>query len=89
VADLAGSPYGVAGLMATLVRAQRTGEGDHVDVSMTDAVFALQAMLLGPFFVEGRPPGFDTEVGTGAFPCYTIYACADGRHLVVCPMFRW
>jgi crotonobetainyl-CoA:carnitine CoA-transferase CaiB-like acyl-CoA transferase len=83
VADLGGSLYGVAGLLAALVRAQRTGEGDHVDVSMTDAAFALQAMLLGPFFVEGRPPGFETGVGTGAFPCYTIYTCADGRHVVV------
>ena len=28
-------------------------------------------------------PGVDTEIANGAFPCYTVYACADGRHLTV------
>ena len=46
IADLAGgSLLGVAGLLAALVRrGARPGEGDHVDVSMTDGAFALQAI---------------------------------------------
>ena len=37
IGDLSGSLMAVSGLLAALVRAQRTGEGDHVDISITDA----------------------------------------------------
>lgn len=87
VADLAGgSLMGVAGLLAALVHAQRTGEGDHVDVSMTDGTFSLMALMLGAYFVEGREPGIGTELLNGRYPCYNVYACADGRYLTVGPL---
>jgi crotonobetainyl-CoA:carnitine CoA-transferase CaiB-like acyl-CoA transferase len=83
-ADLAGgSLMGVAGLLAALVHAQRTGRGDHVDVSMTDGAFSLLSLLLGAYFVEGREPGIGTELLNGRYPCYNVYACADGRYLTV------
>ena len=77
---------GIAGLLAALVRAQRTGEGDHVDVAMTDGAFALQALLLGAFFAEDRDPGIETELLNGGYPCYNVYECADGRQLTVGPL---
>src|SRR3954454_7203011 len=87
VADLAGgSLLGVAGLLAALVRAQRTGEGDHVDVAMTDGAFALQALALGAYFADGRPPGIETERLNGRYPCYAIYDCAGGGRLAVGPL---
>ena len=87
IGDLAGgSLMGLTGLLAALVRAQRSGEGDHVDVSMTDGAFALQAVLLGTFFVDRRDPGIGTELLNGGYPCYNLYACADGRYLTVGPL---
>ncbi len=80
IADLAGgSLLGVAGLLAALVNAQRTGEGDHVDIAMTDGAFALQALALGEVFAGQQPSG----LLTGRFPCYALYECADGRHVTV------
>ncbi len=61
------------------MRAQRTGEGDHVDIAMTDGAFALQALVLGEVFAGQQPSG----LLTGRFPCYALYACADGRHITV------
>jgi crotonobetainyl-CoA:carnitine CoA-transferase CaiB-like acyl-CoA transferase len=84
IADLAGgSLLGVAGILAALVHAQRTGEGDHVDVSMTDGAFALQALMLGAFFADRRPPGIASEMLNGGVPCYGVYDCADGRRITV------
>jgi crotonobetainyl-CoA:carnitine CoA-transferase CaiB-like acyl-CoA transferase len=84
IADLAGgSLLGVAGLLAALVRAQRTGEGDHVDIAMTDGAFALQALVLGVFFADGKPPGIESELLNGRFPCYALYECSDGRYVTV------
>jgi crotonobetainyl-CoA:carnitine CoA-transferase CaiB-like acyl-CoA transferase len=84
MADLAGgSLMGLTGLLAALVRAQRTNEGDHVDVAMTDGAFALQALSLGAHVADGRVPGRESELLNGGVPCYNVYACADGRHLTV------
>lgn len=84
VADVAGGALlGLAGLLAALWRAQRTGEGDHVDVSMTDGAFALMALQLGEHFATGRIPAAGEELLNGGVPCYSTYRCADGRWLAV------
>jgi crotonobetainyl-CoA:carnitine CoA-transferase CaiB-like acyl-CoA transferase len=81
--DLGGALLGVAGLLAALVAAQQTGQGDHVDVALTDGAFALHSVALGPHFVTGHVPGAGTEMLTGGHPCYQLYTCADGRMLTV------
>lgn len=84
VADLAGGALMAAtGLLAALVCAQRTGEGDHIDISMTDGAFALMSIHVGAHLVDGRIPGAGTELLNGAYPCYQVYTCADGRRLTV------
>ena len=66
IGDLSGSLMAVSGLLAALVRAQRTGEGDHVDVSITDAAFALHSIHLGAQFADGAP----SDLLNGGYPCY-------------------
>ena len=46
-----------SGVLAALVRAARTGEGEHIDVSMTDGAFALLSVHLGEYFATGVVPG--------------------------------
>ena len=68
-ADLAAGALGaVTEVLAALLARERTGQGAHVVVSMTHG-----AQRLTP----GSP------VLTQGFACYSIYACADGRHLTV------
>jgi crotonobetainyl-CoA:carnitine CoA-transferase CaiB-like acyl-CoA transferase len=83
MADLGGALFGVAGMLAALIAAKRTGCGDHVDISLTDAAFALQWVALATYFGDGRTPGPGAEMLTGGLPCYQIYQCADGRWLSV------
>ena len=68
-ADLAAGALGaVTEVLAALLERERTGQGAHIVVSMTHG-----AQQLAP----GSP------VLTHGFACYSIYACADGRHLTV------
>ena len=84
IGDLGGGGLlAVAGVLAALVRAGRSGEGEHVDVSMTDGAFALLSVHLGDYFATGAVPGPEQMLLNGAYPCYNVYACADGRHLTV------
>lgn len=84
VADLAGGGLlALVGLLAALVRAARTGEGEYVDVAMTDGAFALLSVHLGEYFATGVVPERERMLLNGRYPSYNIYACADGKHLTV------
>ncbi len=81
-ADLAGgSAHAVIALLAAVIHRQRTGEGQSIDISMTDAAFALQP-LATPAALAGTDPGLETETlnGGGFYDCYV---CADGAYLSV------
>lgn len=84
VADLGGGALlALVGLLAALVRAGRTGEGEYVDVSMTDGAFALLSVHLGEYFATGLVPERERMLLNGRYPGYNVYACADGKHLTV------
>jgi crotonobetainyl-CoA:carnitine CoA-transferase CaiB-like acyl-CoA transferase len=84
VADLGGGALlALVGLLAALVRAGRTGEGEYVDVSMTDGAFALLSVHLGDYFATGLVPERERMQLNGGYPSYNVYACADGKHLTV------
>ena len=84
IADVAaGSLYSVAGILAALVRACTSGEGDYVDVAMTDGSFTLQAIHLGAFWATGEVPSSRSLILNGRTPGYNIYQCADGKFLTI------
>jgi alpha-methylacyl-CoA racemase len=73
----------VSGLLAAIVAAQRTGQGQVVDVAMTDGVATLMSLFYA-FLPTGR--WLDRPAANlldGAAPFYRCYACADGRHVAV------
>lgn len=84
IADLgAGGLFGAAGILAALYRARETGEGDHIDISMTDGALAWLSIHLEDYFASGELPGREQMILNGHYPCYNVYECADGRHLTV------
>lgn len=81
-ADLAGGAlHAVIGILAALRARDLTGIGRHVDVSMTDAMWALNAFA-GPAALAGagEAPGAGLLDG-GSF--YGYYRSRDGRFLAV------
>ncbi|TVP51866.1 MAG: CoA transferase [Halomonadaceae bacterium] len=83
VADVAGgSHHAVMGILAAVIHRQATGEGQYVDVSMTDAAFSLNAMTGAAWLGGGHEAGPETEMlNGGAF--YDYYRTADNRWLAV------
>jgi len=83
IADVAGgSHHAVMGILAAVIQRQQTGQGAFIDISMTDAAFALNAMagaaaLAGS--VEQKPEGGMLNGGT----FYDYYQTSDGRWLSV------
>ena len=79
VADIAGgSLHGVIGLLAAVIARQQTGQGQHLDVSMTDCVFSLNAMAGAGYLAGGEEPGREAQMLNGG-SFYDYYRSRDGR----------
>lgn len=72
----------VTGILAALVERSVSGEGQVIDVAMTDGVSLLASVVHG-MRAEGLwgPPGSNV-LDLGA-PFYNVYETADGRHVTI------
>lgn len=79
----AGAMLLLTGVLAALVHARATGQGQVVDAAIVDGI-ALQSAMFRAFMASG---GWQNRRGAnlldGAAPFYRCYACADGRFLAV------
>ena len=83
VADVAGgSLHGVIGLLAAVIARQQSGVGQHLDVSMTDCAFSLNAMAGAGYLACGDEPGREDQMLNGG-SFYDYYRSRDGRWLSV------
>ncbi|EJM84480.1 MULTISPECIES: CaiB/BaiF CoA transferase family protein [unclassified Pseudomonas] len=83
VADVAGgSLHGVIGLLAAVIARQQSGLGQHLDVSMTDCAFSLNAMAGAGYLACGEEPGREDQMLNGG-SFYDYYRSRDGRWLSV------
>jgi len=82
-ADMAASLMAFGGIMMALYRREQTGRGDYLDISMQDSLMAWLPNVLGPVFVEKRPPEPRHERTWGGAAFYRIYRTRDDRHIVL------
>lgn len=81
VSDLLAALHGLAGILMALLRREKTGRGDFIDIGMHDVTVAALANVLGPTLAENRQPVATHERTTGGSAFYRLYATRDGRHL--------
>ncbi|OBY90894.1 carnitine dehydratase [Pseudomonas sp. AU11447] len=79
LADIGGgSLHGVMGLLAAVIHRLQTGEGQQVDVSMTDCAFSLHGMAGAGYLAAGVEPEMEgLALNGGSF--YDYYRTRDGR----------
>lgn len=80
-ADMAASLMALSGILMALLRRERGGAGDYLDISMQDALIAWTPNVMGPVFAERRPPEPKHERSWGGSAFYRLYRTRDGRHL--------
>ncbi len=86
VADYAGaSMHGALGVMYALFARERTGKGQHVDVSYLDTSVALLAATpnMRFFFSDGLAPKRGEGFLGGSYPYYAIYETKDRKLLTI------
>ncbi|QGZ95258.1 CaiB/BaiF CoA transferase family protein [Terricaulis silvestris] len=81
VADLFTGMYAVTAILAALRHAERTGEGQHLDISLLDCQIAMLANLGMNYLVSGEEPKRLGNAHASIAP-YQVFATADG-HVVL------
>lgn len=81
VADLFTGMYAVTATLAALRHAERSGEGQHLDISLLDSQIAMLANLGANYLLSGEPPQRLGNQHASIAP-YQVFATADG-HIIL------
>jgi crotonobetainyl-CoA:carnitine CoA-transferase CaiB-like acyl-CoA transferase len=76
-----GSLLAAFGITTALYRREKTGEGDFVDVSMTDGLLLFHALRWGKFLADGKVPKPGDDMLNHGLACYNVYPTKDGRYM--------
>ena len=79
--DMAGSLMALTGILMALLRREKTGLGDTLDISMQDSLVSWMVNNISPVFAEHRELDTTTERSLGGTAFYNLYRCADDRTL--------
>lgn len=83
IADIAGgSHHAVMAILAAVIHRTNTGEGQYLDISMSDAALALNTMFAANALVSKRDPELGGEMLNGGL-FYDYYKTADQKYLSI------
>ncbi len=80
--DVIAGLYGAIGLLGSLLYRNRTGKGQHVDVSLVDCIFTCLENNVPAYTICGRSPKRQGSRHPDGGP-YDVYTCKDGFVCVV------
>jgi crotonobetainyl-CoA:carnitine CoA-transferase CaiB-like acyl-CoA transferase len=82
-ADMLAANIALAAVLMALLRRERTGRGDHVDLAMMDSLIASMPNNYGPPLAEKRQPVAKHERAWGGNAMYRVYETRDGRFVAL------
>ncbi|MFQ3595386.1 MAG: CoA transferase [Sphingomonadaceae bacterium] len=82
--DMAAGLTGCAAVLMALLGRAQTGRGDFIDLSMFGCLLPWTAHIAGEAVVHGAPVRSGSQRSLGGHAFYQVYACSDGRHIVLC-----
>jgi len=84
IADIAGGGMSAAtGILLALFTRERTGEGQYIDISMTDSMAGFLTIPLNIKNLKGQSPGRADSFLSHRYACYNTYETADGKYISI------
>lgn len=83
VGDYGGAAYLCIGMLAALLNAQRSGQGQVVDAAMVDAATSLMTSTYGLKAAGLHEGPRGTNLLDSGSPYYDVYECADGKFVSI------
>lgn len=81
-----GSLYLAFGLLAGILEARGSGQGQVVDAAMVDGVASIMTVTMGLHAAGMLDKARGTNLLDTGAPFYEVYACADGKYVSVGPI---
>lgn len=78
-----GSMNAVIGILLALVARNTSGEGQFVDISMTDGLLSFLSLPHYFYYKSGQPLHRSRELLSHKYACYNTYETADGNYIAV------
>lgn len=82
ITDIGAGMWAVIAILAALRTRERTGEGQHIDVSMLDGSVAWMTYAAGHYFATGRAPPRMGSAHPSLVP-YQGFEAADGKYILI------
>ncbi|MFQ6052870.1 MAG: CaiB/BaiF CoA transferase family protein [Candidatus Bathyarchaeia archaeon] len=82
ITDIGAGMWAAIAILSALRARERTGEGQHIDVSMLDGSVAWMTYVAGSYFATGRPPPRMGSAHPSLVP-YQGFEAADGRYILI------
>ena len=84
IGDIAGGGMNAAiGILLALWTRERTGKGQHIDISMTDTMVSFLSLALFLYQRSGEPPKRGESILSHRYAFYNTYETADGRYISI------
>jgi crotonobetainyl-CoA:carnitine CoA-transferase CaiB-like acyl-CoA transferase len=90
IADYAaGGMSAAVHILAALLRREATGQGAYCDISMTDAAFEINSILVDNYLASGLEPRRGQTLTSGFWPWYDVYETKDGKYISLACVEPW
>lgn len=84
VADIGGgSLTALSSILAALYQREKTGLGQKIEISMTDASLQFLSLYAGIYAGTGESPIPGNELLSGKLPNYNVYATKEGKYVAL------
>lgn len=84
IADIGGGALLAAfSIVTALLARAHTGEGQFVDISMTDGALIWNCLRWGQFIADGQVPSPGDGFLNHGYACYNVYETRDGRFMAL------
>ena len=81
--DVGGGLNAAVGILLAMYAREKTGQGQYIDISMTDAVTSLLPIAAGWNWMFGQSPERGNFTLAHRYACYNLYETADGKYMAV------
>lgn len=78
-----GTMFLVTGMLAALLQAEKTGQGEVVDAAMIDGVNSMMSMFHSLAGISQWTPEREANLLDGGMPFYRCYETSDGKYMAV------
>jgi crotonobetainyl-CoA:carnitine CoA-transferase CaiB-like acyl-CoA transferase len=84
IGDTSGAVNALIGILAAVIGRSKTGNGQHIDISMTDSLITLNYKAAASL-IDGKNPDYESTIFNGG-SIYDYYETKDGKYMSVGPL---